>query len=133
MSKVPGPKSKVWMGLSGYRFWMLLGFNKIRNSQTEVKGDVKGHSSMFMVQGLLRLLRCLCYSRSVTSPESFMIRSLGKIQGFCFSARYEPFWVVIEVEMRVLTSSLSKTHLFLNLSIIASETRKPAFRSSKAT
>ena len=76
---------------------MLLRFNKMRNSQTEVGGDVKGHSSMFMVQGLLRLLRCLCYSRSVTSPESFMIRSLGKVQSFCFSAGYEPFWVVIAV------------------------------------
>ncbi|MCD6167056.1 hypothetical protein J7K19_10145, partial [bacterium] len=62
MTIVQSPRSKVWMGLSGYRLWMLLEFNKIRNSQTEVKGDVKGHSSMFMVQGLLRLLRCLCYS-----------------------------------------------------------------------
>jgi len=52
------------------------------------------------------------------------------------------FWGLIRYEIsgekvkgvaKVRGSRFSKTHLFLNLSIIASETRKPAFRSSKAT
>jgi len=38
MSKVRGPKSKVRLGLSGYRLRILLAFNKIRNSQEQVRG-----------------------------------------------------------------------------------------------